>query len=359
MAGATVVQVSATSHQDPLFTSTTPAPARPAAGSPGAALTLAWREATEPAPADVGALERLPGGPGDEVAARVAAGWLVGHGGRTAIAYRRDLGAWAVWCEQAGVTVLDAQRVHVDAWVRHLSTVPRPGTGRVASAATIARALSAISGFYTYAVSEAEVIERSPVAAVRRPRVSQDSTTAGLSASQLRALLETAAAHSARSGALVAVLACCGVRISEALGADVGDYGYDGGHRVLAITRKGGIAAKVVLAPPVVRALDAYLEGRDTGPLFTAADGRACYAYSSAYEQIGRLCARAGLPPGISPHSLRHSYATEALRLGVALTDVQDALGHADPRTTRRYDRARHLLDRSPNYLIATVLAGP
>jgi integrase/recombinase XerD len=58
----------------------------------------------------------------------------------------------------------------------------------------------------------------------------------------------------------------------------------------------------------------------------------------------------------VSPHSLRHSYATESLRLGAALQDVQDALGHADPRTTRRYDRSRHNLDRSPNYLLATAL---
>jgi integrase/recombinase XerD len=54
--------------------------------------------------------------------------------------------------------------------------------------------------------------------------------------------------------------------------------------------------------------------------------------------------------------TLRHSYATESLRLGAALQDVQDAFGHADPRTTRRYDRSRHNLDRSPNYLLATAL---
>ncbi len=53
----------------------------------------------------------------------------------------------------------------------------------------------------------------------------------------------------------------------------------------------------------------------------------------------------------------RHTYATEALRLGAALQDVQDALGHADPRTTRRYDRARGALDRDPTYLLASHLA--
>ena len=54
---------------------------------------------------------------------------------------------------------------------------------------------------------------------------------------------------------------------------------------------------------------------------------------------------------------MRHSFATEALTLGAPLQDVQDALGQADPRTTRRYDRSRHNLDRSPTYLLATALA--
>ena len=318
----------------------------PHAGTPLAAVAAFER---------AGALERLPGAAGDEPFLRLAAGWLLGHPARTATAYRRDLGAWARWCQQMGTDPLAAQRHHVDAWVRHLSAVPRPATGRVASAATIARMLSAISGFYAYGIDQG-VLALSPVAAVRRPRVSANSTTPGLDAAQLRALLAAAAAHSTRSGALVALLVLCGLRISEALGADVRDYGHDGGHRVLAIVRKGGIAARVPLPPPVVRILDAHLDGRQAGPIFTAADETSQYPYSSAYEQIRRLCAAAGLPAGISPHSLRHSYATEALRLGAPLQDVQDALGHADPRTTRRYDRARYLLDRSPNYLLATAL---
>jgi integrase len=161
---------------------------------------------------------------------------------------------------------------------------------------------------------------------------------------------------SPRSAALVTLLTFCGLRISEALGADLRDYGHDHGHRVLKVTRKGGKTARVPLAPPVVRALEAYLGDRTSGPIFTAgADGHR-YGYQLAYEQLRRLCRTAGLPAGVTPHSLRHSYATESLRLGAALQDVQDALGHADPRTTRRYDRSRHNLDRSPNYLLASAL---
>jgi integrase len=70
----------------------------------------------------------------------------------------------------------------------------------------------------------------------------------------------------------------------------------------------------------------------------------------------GPTLSRGRPPRRRHPHSLRHSYATESLRLGAALQDVQDALGHADPRTTRRYDGSRHNLDRSPNYLLASVL---
>jgi integrase/recombinase XerD len=200
------------------------------------------------------------------------------------------------------------------------------------------------------------VLTHSPAASVRRPKVSDESQAIGLTADELRRLLAAASAHSLRSAALVSVLTFCGLRISEALGSDVRDYGHDHGHRVLKVTRKGGKTARVALAPPVVRALNEYLGNRTSGPIFLAADGVSRYGYKLAYEQLVRLCKIAGLPAGVSPHSLRHSYATESLRLGAALQDVQDALGHADPRTTRRYDRNRHNLDRSPNYLLATAL---
>src|SRR5919202_1614038 len=108
--------------------------------------------------------------------------------------------------------------------------------------------------------------------------------------------LAAEAAHSRRSAALVAVLTFCGLRISEALGADVRDYGHDSGHRVLKVTRKGGKTARVALAPTVVRALDTYLEGRTDGPIFLATNGRDRYGYKVANEQLGRLCRSAGLP---------------------------------------------------------------
>lgn len=301
-------------------------------------------------------LDRLPGSGDDDPFLRLAAAWLVGHPANTATAYRRDLEAWAKWCQRLRVHPLAAERHHVDAWVRHLTTEPQPRTGRPAAPATVARKLSALAGFYDYGLHDAQVLIHSPAASVRRPKVSDESQAVGLTADELRQLLAAATAHSPRTAALVSVLTFCGLRISEALGADVRDYGHDHGHRVLKVTRKGGKSARVALAPTVVRALADYLEGRTDGPIFMATNGRDRYGYKLAYEQLGRLCRSAGLPSGVTPHSLRHSYATESLRLGAALQDVQDALGHADPRTTRRYDRSRHNLDRSPNYLLASAL---
>jgi integrase/recombinase XerD len=302
-------------------------------------------------------LGRLPGSPDADPFDRLAAGWLVGHPANTAKAYRLDLMAWADWCRQRGVHPLAAERHHVDAWVRDLSSRPGPRTGRPVSAATLARRLSALAGFFAYGI-DAQVLVHSPVAAVRRPKVSDESQASGLNADQLRRLLQAATGHSPRSAALVALLVFCGPRISEALGADLRDYGHDAGHRILKVIRKGGKTDRLALPPVVVRALDTHLAhraGGPDGPLFLAADESTRYPYTSAYEQLLRLCRTAGLPAGITPHSLRHSYATEALKLA-ALQDVQDAMGHADPRTTRRYDRARRQLDRSPNYLLAATL---
>lgn len=134
------------------------------------------------------------------------------------------------------------------------------------------------------------------------------------------------------------VLTFCGPQIAEALGVDVRDFGQDHGHRVLKVTRKGGKTARTPLPPPVVRAEDLPRPPHHR-PALHHRRRRAPLGLPTGHEQLGRLCARAELPAGVSPHSLRHSYATEALRLGAALRDVQDALGHADPHTTSRYER--------------------
>jgi integrase/recombinase XerD len=96
---------------------------------------------------------------------------------------------------------------------------------------------------------------------------------------------------------------------------------------------------------------------RTEGPLLQRANGGRIDR-NAAERIVRRLAKRAGIGKPISPHSLRHAAITAALDAGCSLRDVQDFARHADPRQTRRYDRARGALDRHPTYIVATYLAG-
>ena len=205
----------------------------------------------------VAAVERLPGSEHQDPYERLALAFLVSYPDNSARAYLGDLKAWGAWCAAAGAHPFDARRHHVDAWVRVLQSAPLPRSGKPMADSSIARRLSAVSKFYDYGI-EAQVLTYSPVASVRRPKVSGDSSTVGLSAAELVSLLEVADSHSPRSSALITLLAYNGLRIDEALSADIDDYTYQRGHRVLRITRKGRKRSTEPLAPPTVRALDAY-----------------------------------------------------------------------------------------------------
>jgi integrase/recombinase XerD len=112
----------------------------------------------------------------------------------------------------------------------------------------------------------------------------------------------------------------------------------------------------VPLPAPAAHPVDALLAARspaemacalvDTAPLFVDAEGRQLDRFDAG-GIVRRLARAAGIRKIVSPHSLRHSFITLALDAGVPLRDVQDGAGHADPKTTRRYDRGRHSLDRS------------
>src|SRR4051812_29841186 len=164
------------------------------------------------------------------------------------------------------------------------------------------RHMSALASFYRYCVRQRALTE-SPFFEVARPAVSADSTTTGLSRDELRQLVVIAQAHSLRAGALVALLALNGLRITEALSRDVEHLAYNEGHRVLRIERKGGKRATTPLAPPVVRALDAYVDERTTGPIFTTSTGRR-FERTGAYRLLQRLARTAEIPAAaqISPH---------------------------------------------------------
>jgi site-specific recombinase XerD len=273
-------------------------------------------------------------------------------------AYARDIRSFYRWCAELGVHPLQAGRAHLDAYTRELEQSPQPKTRRPAAPASVARRLSTLSGLYRYGVDES-FIERSPITSVHRPRVGDESPSTGLDRAELRALLAAAEADGLRSHALITLLALNGLRIDEALSRDIEHLDVERGHRVLRLRRKGGKRAVAVLSPPTVRVLQAYLGDRDAGPIFVTKTGRRMDE-PAAWRLVRRLARRAGIASAdrLNPHSLRHSFVTAALDAGVSLRDVQDAAGHADPRTTRRYDRARHNLDRHATYAVTAFLSG-
>ena len=289
-----------------------------------------------------------PGSPGSPItnADQLAAAFLAGYSEATRKAYARDLRHWGRFLGSLGVPVLDAHRVHVDAYAREAEA-----TG--VAPATLARRLSALSGFYAYALDEG-MVERSPVARVSRPRVSDESPRFGLDRDEVRRFL-AAAEGNPRDHALACLLALNGLRVSEALAADVADLGQERGHRTLRIKRKGGKLAVCPLAPRTAAAVDTLAGERD-GPIFATRTGRRMDRHA-AWKVVRRLAAAAGIDKPVSPHSARHGFVTNALDAGVPLHTVQDAAGHADPRTTQRYNRSRHSLDAHATYAVAAYVA--
>ncbi|MFY1670704.1 tyrosine-type recombinase/integrase [Plantactinospora sp. WMMB334] len=316
---------------------------------------LARRAATRPVP---------PHTPADFTEAWLRNRRLSEH---TRAAYRRDVAGWLAWCSDGEIDPFDATFLHVNAYARDLESSVDPRSGRPLTPATVARRLSALSSWYTF-LGRLGAVSANPVSGADRPRVDRDhSATVGLTPEEVDALLVAAEAdagpNALRNRVVLALLADLGLRVGELVSLDLTDLGNERGHRSLRFVGKGGRARRRALTPGSAYAVDAYLAARATatgrpvaqltGALLVTATGNRLDRHA-VFRLVRRLARAAGIPAWerLSPHSLRHAFATSARAEGVPLEDVQDAMGHADPRTTRRYDRDRHNLDRDPAYAI-------
>src|SRR6266513_777275 len=169
------------------------------------------------------------------------AGFLAGYTGLTREAYALDLRQYASWCQQHQLRLFAARRADIECFARDLEARGR-------ARATITRRLCTIAGFYRYAVEE-ELLDHSPAAHVRRPRLDYESHAVGLDRNELGALLVAAGLGPPAEHALISLLALNGLRVSEATGADIEALGVERGHRTLVVTRKGGKVVTVPLAP--------------------------------------------------------------------------------------------------------------
>jgi site-specific recombinase XerD len=295
-------------------------------------------------------------------------------------AYFADLASWLDWCRRTGLDPLTARRADVDAWKATITVTAKDGSIRKASSSTVARRLAAVSSWYQY-LEDNDVADRNPVAAVKRPKLDRQSPFPALGEAETAALLDHVARRAERIGseaahrdaALLSLMFHTGLRVSGVTTATVADLGYDRGHRILWYTKKGQTRDFVPLAPPVLAALDRYLalraarEGEPSGPLLVTTPhrndptktGGKPLTQRDVWLALRKHAREAGLASAdsITPHTSRRTVATTLLANGVPIEKVQDLLSHNDIRITRGYDAARHKLDSSPVYTLASVIS--
>ena len=159
----------------------------------------------------------------------------------------------------------EVRRPHVELYARDLES-------RGLAAATVVLKLVVLTGFYRYCVEE-QLLEHSPAAHVRRPKISQESTRLGLDRNEIGAFLVQAGLAGGNDHVLACLLALNTLRISEACGADLCDLAFANGHRTLRIVGKGNQPALIPLAPRTARAIDTSVSERNQGPLLQRANG--------------------------------------------------------------------------------------
>ncbi|WP_270886881.1 tyrosine-type recombinase/integrase [Pedococcus sp. 5OH_020] len=287
---------------------------------------------------------RLPN-PGTRAQSLVA-DFLTCHRGNTAAAYRRDLADYLAYCHRHALDPLRARRVDLARYLQDCEDRPL-------APATIARRLTAVKGFYLYCHDE-DLIPAPPAARLTYRRQRSQTRIHALTAAELSTLLTAADQHCPRTSALTWLLATTGLRISEACSARLENLRHTSDGTWLDVTCKGGVRRSVPVLAPALQRIQLWTREAPSGPVFATRTGTPLDRHAAA-RTLRAVAAAVGIAP-FSPHVLRHTFVTLARANGCALEDVQDAAGHADPATTRRYDRTVAGTARHPGLpLLATL----
>lgn len=264
------------------------------------------------------------------------------------VAYHRDLRRYAAWLAESGVIALHAVS---EADIAAFGAALRRGDGDESpplAASSVARALVSVRGLHRFAAREGRV--EADVSAPVRPPVPPKRLPRALSVEQITALLEAAggdttgedAPRALRDRALLEFLYGTGSRISEAVGLDLDELDLEGG--AVRLLGKGSRERIVPVGRLAREALSAYLVrgrpaliSRGTPAVFLSARGNRL-SRQTAWTILQDAARRAGIDPAVvSPHVLRHSYATHLLDGGADVRVVQELLGHASVTTTQVY----------------------
>lgn len=277
-------------------------------------------------------------------------GFLAAYRGRTLESYTLDLKSYLGWCTSHHLPPLQALRPHLELYIRWMEQVPY-------ATATISRRFNTVALWYGYCTDE-DVIVKNPAAKIKRPRIDRDGQRRTyLTPLEHGLFLAAATQHGPMANALATLLAMRGLRIAEACSLDVTDVLVIGSYDHVRFVGKGGDTATVPLPIPCARAVRTAIGGRDIGPLLLNTRG-ARMDRASATRLIRKIAAAAKVNTEISPHSLRRSFVTTQLAMGVPLRDVQLSVRHRSPETTVLYDRRSANPDSDTAHRVAGYLAG-
>jgi integrase/recombinase XerC len=264
-------------------------------------------------------------------------------------AYRTDLELWLVWLAgDRGVrpSQLRLPAFDSDAVRGFLGALYDRGNSR----ASTARRLAALRGFARFLLRE-EQIETDPTAVIGAPRKEKTlpSHLSGSDMDRLLAAPDTSTVAGRRDAAILELFYASGLRLSELVALDLDDVNLAG--RVVRVMGKGGRERLVPFNQATARALRAMLADHASLPDAQSSGARRHRTRHPLFRNLrgGRLTTRsvdrivrqyvrkAGIGGGISPHALRHTFATHLLQAGADLRAIQELLGHARLSTTQRY----------------------
>ncbi|MEO1796583.1 MAG: site-specific tyrosine recombinase XerD [Pseudomonadota bacterium] len=269
----------------------------------------------------------------------------------TQLAYATDLGAASDWLQDRGKTFLEAERADLEAYLQFCEA-------QGLAVSTRARRLSSLKQLYRFAFEEGWR-DDNPAIQIKGPgRDARLPKT--LSEAEVEALLNAAKTHGRtkaaqlRATCLMELLYATGMRVSELVTLPMAAA--RGDPRMLLIRGKGGKERMVPLSAPAREALAAWLAHLDAqdGPtekyLFPSRSKAGHLTRHSFYLQIKDIAAAAGVSPSkVTPHTLRHAFATHLLAHGADLRAIQTLLGHADVATTEIYT---HVLEERLQSLV-------
>lgn len=260
--------------------------------------------------------------------------------------YRRDLAAWRRFCEQRGVDPGTATADDLTAYLDALRSGRAPAMRRYRPS-SVARMLVSVRALYRFLVREGR-LDQDPTARVGSPKRAR-SIPKAISMEEVVSILELPGSGplGRRDRAILEVLYGAGLRISELVGLDVDDVDLQG-RTLLIRSGKGSKSRRLPIGRAAVAAVGDYLTatrpelakksrgGVSRGALFLNARGgrlsrQGCWKILKGYARM------AGLEDRVSPHTLRHSFATHMLDAGADIRVVQELLGHASVATTQVY----------------------